>query len=254
VVNPIFNLKNKNIIITGASSGIGRQCAITLSQLGANVILIARNKERLKDIFNKLKKGNHLILSQDITEYAKLEEVVNTAVDKIGRISGFVHSAGTEVTLPLRSMKPSYYEEIFSVNVIAGFELAKIISKKKYINKEGASFVFISSVMGILGQSGKIAYCSSKGALTSGVKAMALELAPKNIKVNCVLPGVVETEMSNKMFENLSEESKKLIINMHPLGLGKTEDIASACAFLLSDAAKWIIGINLIVDGGYSAR
>ncbi|MDP8263029.1 MAG: SDR family oxidoreductase [Candidatus Ancaeobacter aquaticus] len=254
MVNPIFNLKNKNIIITGASSGIGRQCAITLSQLGANVILIARNKERLKDIFNKLKKGNHLILSQDITEYAKLEEVVNTAVDKIGRISGFVHSAGTEVTLPLRSMKPSYYEEIFSVNVIAGFELAKIISKKKYINKEGASFVFISSVMGILGQSGKIAYCSSKGALTSGVKAMALELAPKNIKVNCVLPGVVETEMSNKMFENLSEESKKLIINMHPLGLGKTEDIASACAFLLSDAAKWIIGINLIVDGGYSAR
>ena len=253
-MNSIFSLKNKNILITGASSGIGRQCAITFSQLAANIILIARNEERLKDTFDKLDKGNHLIISQDITEYNKLEEVVNTAVDKIGRISGFVHSAGTEVTLPLRSMKPSYYEEIFSVNVIAGFELAKIISKKKYINKEGASFVFISSVMGILGQSGKIAYCSSKGALTSGVKAMALELAPKNIKVNCVLPGVVETEMSNKMFENLSEESKKLIINMHPLGLGKTEDIASACAFLLSDAAKWIIGINLIVDGGYSAR
>ena len=254
MVNPIFNLNNKNIIVTGASSGIGRQCAITFSQLGANIILIARNKERLKDTFSQLKKGNHLIISQDITEYDKLEEVIGTAVNKIGRISGFVHSAGIEMTLPLRSMQPSYYEKMFSVNVIAGFELAKIISKKKYINKEGASFVFISSVMGILGEAGKVGYCSSKGALISGVKAMALELASKNIRFNCILPGVVETEMTNKMLEKLSEESKKSIINMHPLGLGKPEDISNACAFLLSDASRWITGTNLIVDGGYSAK
>ena len=253
-MNPIFNLKNKNIIITGASSGIGRQCAIIFSQLGANVILIARNEERLKDTFNKLDKGNHLIIPQDITEYTKLEEVVNTAVDKIGRIYGFVYSAGIEMTLPLRNIQPFYYEEIFSVNVIAGFELAKIISIKKYLNKNGASFVFISSIMGILGQPGKVAYCSSKGALISGAKAMALELVKKNIRVNCILPGVVETEMINKRFQGLSEESKKEIIDMHPLGLGKPEDIANASAFLLSDAARWITGINLIVDGGYSAR
>ena len=253
-MDSIFNLKNKNILITGASSGIGRQCSMTFSQLGANVILIARNKERLKDTFNKLDKGNHLIISQDITKYDKLEEVINTAADKIGRISGFVHSAGIEMTLPLRNMQPSYYEKMFSVNVISGFELAKIISKKKYIDKEGASFVFISSVMGILGQSGKIAYCSSKGALISGVMAMALELAKKNIRANCILPGVVETEMSNKMLKNLPEESKKSILGMHPLGLGKPEDITNACAFLLSDASGWITGTNLIVDGGYSAK
>jgi len=253
-VNPIFNLKNKNIIITGASSGIGRQCAIIFSQLGANVILIARNEERLKDTFNKLDKGNHLIIPQDITEYTKLEEVVNTAVDKIGRIYGFVYSAGIEMTLALRSMQPFYYEEIFSVNVIAGFELAKIISNKKYLNKNGASFVFISSIMGILGQPGKVAYCSSKGALISGAKAMALELAKKNIRVNCILPGLVETEMSNKMLEKLSEESRKSIIDIHPLGLGKPEDIANACVFLLSDDSRWITGTKLIVDGGYSAR
>jgi len=144
-MNSAFSLKNKNIIITGASSGIGRQCAIIFSQLGANVILIARNEERLKDTYDKLGKGNHLIISQDITEYTKLEEVVNTAVDKIGRIYGFVHSAGIEMTLSLRSMQPSYYEEMFSLNVIAGFELAKIISKKRYINKNGTSFVFIAS-------------------------------------------------------------------------------------------------------------
>jgi len=253
-MDSIFDLKNKNIIVTGASSGIGKQCAITFSQLGANVILIARNKERLKDTYNKLEKGNHLIISQDIIKYEKLEEVVNTAVNKLGRISGFVHSAGIEMTLPLRNIQPSYYEEIFSVNVIAGFELAKIISKKKYLDGDGASFIFISSVMGILGQPGKVAYCSSKGALISGARAMALELEKKNIRVNCILPGVVETEMSNKMFENLPEESKKSIIDMHPLGLGKSEDIANACTFLLSDASRWITGTNLIVDGGYSAR
>jgi len=253
-VNSIFNLNNKNIIITGASSGIGRQCAITLSQFGANVILVARNEERLNQAFNKLSKGNHIIIVQDITKYDKLEEIVSTAVEKIGKISGFIHSAGIEMILPLRSMKHSYYENIFAINVISGFELARIISKQKYLNEKGTSFVFISSVMGILGQAGKVGYCSSKGALISGVKVMALELASKNIRVNCILPGVVETEMSKKMFEKLPEESKKSIVNMHPLGLGKPEDIASACAFLLSNAAKWITGTNLIVDGGYSAR
>jgi NAD(P)-dependent dehydrogenase (short-subunit alcohol dehydrogenase family) len=124
----------------------------------------------------------------------------------------------------------------------------------KYLDENGASFVFISSVMGILGQSGKVAYSSSKGALISGAKAMALELAKKKIRVNCILPGVVETEMSNEMFQKLSEESKKSILEMHPLGLGKPEDIANACAFLLSDASGWITGTNLLVDGGYSAK
>lgn len=251
----IFNLNNKNIIVTGASSGIGRQCAITFSQLGANVILIARNKERLEDTYNKLDKGNHLIVSQDITEYDKLlGEVINPAVHKMGKISGFIHSAGTEMTLPLRSMTSFYYKNMFAINVISGFELARIISKKKYLDENGASFVFISSVMGMLGQAGKVGYCSSKGALISGTKAMALELASKNIRVNCVLPGIVETEMSNKMFDSLPEESKKSIINMHPLGLGKPNDIAYACAYLLSDAARWITGSNLVIDGGYSAQ
>lgn len=254
MLDSIFNLKNKNIIITGASTGIGRQCAITFSKLGANVVLIARNKERLKETYNRLYKRNHLIISQNITEYDKLEEVVNTAVHKVGKISGFVHSAGVEMTMPLRSMQPSYYEEMFSINVIAGFELAKIISKKKNKSKEGASFVFISSIMSTLGQVGKIAYCSSKGGLLSGAKAMALELVSKNIRVNAISPAVVETEMSKKMFSYLSEESQNEIKSMHPLGLGQPEDIASACVFLLSDAAKWITGTNLIVDGGYSAK
>ena len=250
----LFDLKNKNIFITGASSGIGRQCAITFSKFGANVILVARNKERLEQTFNKLTKGNHIFIVQDITEYDKLEEIINFSVGKIGKISGFVHSAGIDKLMPFKLIEPDIYKEMFDVNMISGFELARIISKKKYTNKEGASFVFISSIMGILGQIGKIAYCSSKGALISGAKAMALELVKKNIKVNCILPGVVETEMSKQVLSNLSEGSREEILNMHPLGLGKPDDIAYACAFLLSDASRWITGTNLIVDGGYSAK
>lgn len=253
-MNSNFNLNNKNIIVTGASSGIGRQCAINFSQIGANVILVARNEERIKKTFKELRKGNHIFIVQDITQYDKLEEIVSNTVEKIGKISGFVHSAGIEMILPLKGMQPSYYEKMFAINVIAGFELAKIISKKRYLSEKGASFVFVSSIMGILGQPGRVGYCSSKGALISGIKAMALELAKKNIRVNCVLPGVVKTEMSNEMFKRLSEESKKEIIDMHPLGLGIPEDIANTSAFLLSDASRWVTGSNLIVDGGYSAK
>ncbi len=253
-MDKLFNLDNKNIMITGASSGIGKQCAITFSQFGANIILVARNKERLEQTFNKLNKGNHIFIVQDITEYDKLEEIINISVGKIGRISGFVHSAGADKLLPFKLIEPATYEEMFATNTISGFEIARIISKKKYMNSEGASFVFISSIMGILGQIGKIAYCSSKGAVVSGIKAMALELASKKIRVNSILPAVVETEMSKQVLGNLSGESREEILNMHPLGLGKPDDIAYACAFLLSDTSRWITGTNLIVDGGYSAK
>jgi NAD(P)-dependent dehydrogenase (short-subunit alcohol dehydrogenase family) len=253
-MNSIFNLNNKNVIITGASSGIGRQCAIAFSKSGANVILVARNKERLKETFDKLEKGNHLFISQDITKYEKLEDMVKNAVKEVGKIYGFVHSAGIDMTLPLSVMQSSYYEKIFAINVISGLELAKIISKKKYINKNSASFIFIASIMGVIGNAALTGYSASKGAIISAIKPLAIELAHKNIRVNSISPGQVETEMAVRFFKVISKESKEEIIKMHPLGLGKPEDVANACIFLLSDASRWITGTNLIVDGGYCAK
>ena len=251
-MNNPFSLEDKNIIITGASSGIGRQCAISCSQMGAKIVLIARNKERLKETFDKLESGNHLYYSQDITNYHKLEPIIKNAVTAVGKISGFIHSAGIEMTLPFNVLKPAKFEEVYSINVISAFNIAQLISKKKYSGAK-ASFVFISSIMAQLGQPGKIGYCSSKGALISGARAMALELAHKQIRVNSILPGMVKSEMSLKLLNTLSDDAKKEIDKMHPLGIGTVNDVANACIYLLSDASKWVTGTNLIVDGGYSS-
>ena len=150
-------------------------------------------------------------------------------------------------------MTKTDFENLFAVNVIAGFELCKIISHKKYISPDGGSFVFIGSVMGVLGQPGKIGYCASKGALVAGVKAMALELSAKKIRANCLLPGIVETGMTTKLFDSVLPENRQAIVDKHPLGLGTPEDVAYLSSFLLSDLARWITGASIAIDGGYSA-
>jgi NAD(P)-dependent dehydrogenase (short-subunit alcohol dehydrogenase family) len=251
----LFSLHGRHILVTGAASGIGRQTAITLSQHGATLTLLSRREEQLQEMVSLLTEPEkHAAFPLDVTRYEALEEVIGAAVQKAGGVSGFVHSAGMEMTKPLAMLKPQNYEEVFAVNVIAGFELAKILAKKKYAAQAPASFVFIASVVSTVGQPAKIAYSSSKGALIAGVKSMALELAPKRIRVNAISPAVIETEMSRQWINHLSLEEKERMIQQHPLGLGTTEDVANACLFLLSEAARWITGTNLIVDGGYSAH
>lgn len=249
-MNNPFSLAGKNIIITGASSGIGKQCAVSCSEMGANIVLIGRDEERLKETYNCLKTGNHLYYILDITKYDEIENVIMESVSKIGKISGLIHSAGKEITVPINMMKPAFYEDLYAVNVISGLEFTRIVSKKKY-SEVPMSIVFIASVMGSFGDSAFSAYCSSKGAVINVTKSLAIELAQKQIRVNCISPGFIkDTAMSNNMAKNISEE--KLLLQ-HPLGFGKTIDVANACIYLLSSASQWVTGINLVVDGGYSA-
>ena len=249
-----FRLDGKNILITGASSGIGKQCAIECSKEGANIILIGRNTERLKQTMDEMEGKTHLFYSLDITDFENIEPMVSDAVNQLGKIHGFIHSAGIETTLPLKVLKPVNYQELFNVNVIAGFEFARIITKKKYINETGASLLFIASITGIIGRVGLIAYSATKGALISAVKSMALELASKNIRVNSISPGTVMTEMMKKYLETLNDEQRNKRLDNIPLGIGAPKDVAHGCIYLLSDAAKWVTGTNLIVDGGYCAK
>jgi NAD(P)-dependent dehydrogenase (short-subunit alcohol dehydrogenase family) len=250
----MISLSGKRILVTGASSGIGRVLSQQASLLGASLILIGRNKDRLQQTYQNLMGARHEQYSVDITDCSQMEEIIHVIVTQNGPISGFVHCAGIEKTLPLKASKNNVFKEVFDTNVFAGFEIARIISQRNMFDVNGASFVFISSVMGKVGEPGKVVYCSSKSALLSGTKAMALELAPKKIRCNCVLPGIVETNMVKKLFETIPQEAKDKIIAKHPLGLGKPEDIASLIIFLLSDHAKWITGSEYIIDGGYSAH
>jgi len=248
------NLQSKNILITGAASGIGRACAEACVEAGARVILLDQNQEGLHETEKRAGESECLSVKIDLTSYSEFESIIKSVSEKMGKISGFIHSAGIGITKPLKLLNPSDYEKIFSINTISAFELVRIISKKMFLPEEGASYILISSVMGRLGDIGNIAYCASKGALIPAAKAMALELANKRIRVNCVLPGVVQTEMAKKLFDTISDEAKMELLGKHPLGFGTPEDVANTCVYLLSDFSKWITGSEFFVDGGYSSH
>jgi len=192
-------------------------------------------------------------MQQELTEYEKLEELVSNAAGDIGKFHGLIHAAGIEIVIPLRLLENKHYEKAFAVNVISGYELTKALVKKKNFSEKGGSLVFIASVAGTGGQAGKLAYSSSKAALINGVKTLALELAPKNIRVNSISPGICKTEMSSVFLKKIPEENRLELVKKHPLGIGEPIDIANASIFLLSEASRWITGINLVVDGGFTA-
>ncbi|MGI9581727.1 SDR family NAD(P)-dependent oxidoreductase [Chryseobacterium sp. RRHN12] len=249
-----FSLKNKIILITGASSGIGRSCSVGCSKSGANLILVGRNHAELMKTVSMLDPETKVeTITEDITQSENLEAIIADKVSVLGKISGFIHCAGIEKTLPLKKHHSQLYQDIFAVNVIAGLEIAKILSLKKY-KDETSSFVFISSVAGMVGEAGKAAYSASKGAVIAGARSLAMELSRSNIRVNSISPAMVNTPILEKMFEDIGEEASSEIIKKHPLGIGEPEDVANACIFLLSDASRWVTGTNLVIDGGYSAQ
>lgn len=250
-----YALANKTLLITGASSGIGRQCAILCSQMGATVIGLGRDAGRLEETLSLMEQPDkHLFIPVDLLDQSALEVAISNAVSQKGKLHGMINSAGISTTLPLRMMKPDKIETFFQTNVASAINLARVLTKPAHMAEEGGSLVFITSVMATVGESGKSLYALTKGAVLAAAKSLAIELAPKNIRVNCVSPGVVVSPMSQKSFYSQGEETLNHIKSLHPLGLGTPEDVAAACGYLLSDAARWVTGSNLVVDGGYSAR
>ncbi len=249
-----FSLIDKTILITGASSGIGASCSQICSESGANLILMGRNQNNLLQTLKQLKPGNHSVISFDLLNIEGIEKELEEPLSRYGKIHGLIHCAGIDITRPLNALRKSDYQVVFDTNVISGFEIARILSKKQYSATNGSSYIFISSVMGIVGESAKTAYSASKGALLAGCRSMALELAAKKIRVNCISPAIIQTELVEKLFSELPEGAVDIIKSKHPLGFGTPQDIANACIFLLSDEAKWITGSNLVIDGGYSCQ
>jgi NAD(P)-dependent dehydrogenase (short-subunit alcohol dehydrogenase family) len=252
--NP-FSLEGKTILVTGASSGIGRQCAIDCSKMGARVVAIARNQERLDETLSVLDGDGHHSYSYDFSDTDGIAELVSTVVNDCGRIGGMVYAAGVEKTLPFKMLKSDDYSEIFKVNTISAFEMAKNVSNIKNFNKlVGGGIVFISSITATIARVGTAAYSASKGAMVSAARVLASELAARKIRVNCISPGTVLTPLMQNYLDKLSEEDYQKRIGGFPLGLGETTDISNACIYLLSDASRWITGQNIIIDGGFTMQ
>ncbi len=254
-----FTLAGKKIVVTGASSGIGRAIALSCAEAGADVIVMGRCRERLEECVSAFPYGiRSSIVTIDFNElhvFEEMEPAIANVVAKLGKIDGFVHSAGSAYSRPLRVTQLSDFLTDYQLNVAAGFGLAGILSKKKYLNPAGASFVFISSVTARIGTAGKCSYSATKGALLSGARALAAELCEKKIRINTVSPGyVANTGITRDDLERLTEEGRQRIERDHPLGIGEPDNIAGPVVFLLSDAAKWITGSDLCIDGGYGLR
>lgn len=241
--NP-FSLQGKNILITGASSGLGRSIAIECSKMGASVIITGRNKDRLQDTYAKLASSGNRQIVCDLTN----KESFSSLCNELPQLDGVVMNAGIPCSTPVKHNSDSFMRDLFETNTFANFNLSKYLIRKNKINKKG-SIIFISSVASDRPYKGNSIYSASKAAINSFAKVLALEVANKEIRVNCISPGIIPTKENDSAF---SDEDLKQQNNQMPLGFGEPIAIANSSIYLLCDASKWITGINLIVDGGQS--
>jgi NAD(P)-dependent dehydrogenase (short-subunit alcohol dehydrogenase family) len=243
--NP-FSLAGKTILVTGASSGIGRAIAIECSKMGAVVNIVGRNRIRLEETFTQLTGDRHKIILADLTSEKDLERLVSDLIP----LDGLVHSAGIIKRVPLKLITEAAYEELLRVNLIAPALLTKKLYKAKLLKPE-SSIVLISSVGSNIASLGNIMYMSSKGGLNSFMRGSALELASLGIRVNSIEPGMIKTNLTR----GIPDEELIKDINRYPLGrYGQPEEVAYAALYLLSDATKWMTGSILRIDGGISLK
>ena len=249
MINP-FSLEGKTILVTGASSGIGRGIAIQCSRMGARVVINGRNEQRLQDTLSQMEGQEHIVISADLANQEGIDRVIsNTPV-----LDGYVHSAGIPTITPVKNIDRELMENMLNVNTIAPITMTSLLVKKKILQKK-SSVVLIASISGVCtGNTGEAPYSATKGALSGFVKTAAIELAARGTRINTICPGLVPTtilEMSDKLFSK-----EQLIETMGPRypmkRFGTPEDIANGAVYLLSDASSWVTGINLVIDGGFT--
>lgn len=250
--NPMA-LDGRTVLVTGASSGLGRAISVLISRLGGQVILVARDIKRLEETRSLMDAGDHRVEALDLCELDTVTAWMKQLSAQVGPLDGLVHSAGLHATLPLRVLKPSRLEEMMTVNVSAAMALARGF-RQRGVRAEQGSIVFLASVAALAGSPGNAAYSATKGALVSMCRSLAVELAPEQIRVNCLAPGWVPTELAARAEEKLDDGQLQAISDLHPLGLGRPDDVAHAAAFLLADTGRWMTGQTLVIDGGYTCH
>lgn len=248
MINP-FSLEGKTILVTGASSGIGRATAITCSQMGATVVVTGRNEQRLQETFDALEGDGHMQIVADIAS----DEQIDALVEQLPTLHGLVNNAGITETCPTQFIKRDNLEKVMEVNTIAPILLTQKILKKKKIGK-GSSIVFTCSISGTcVCVGGNVLYSASKGAIHGFMRNAALDLAAKGIRVNDVCPGMIDTHILDA--GTIGEEELKLEAQKYPMKrFGKPEEVAYGIIYLLSDASSFCTGSSIVMDGGFTLQ
>lgn len=248
-MNNPFSLEGKTILVTGASSGIGRATAIACSQMGAVVVVTGRNESRLQETLDALEGSGHQMIVADITN----DDQIDYLVDQIPAINGLVNNAGITETCPTQFVKRDKLNHVLEVNTIAPILLTQRILKKKKLGK-GGSIVITCSISGtsVCG-GGNVLYSASKGAIHGFMKNAALDLAHKGIRVNDVCPGMIDTHILDA--GTISEEQLDIEAQRYPMKrFGKPEEVAYGIIYLLSDASSFVTGASIVIDGGFTLQ
>ena len=241
--NP-FSLEGKTILVTGASSGIGRGIAVTCSKMGATVIINGRNKDRLQETLSQMEGEGHLVAIGDLTDSESLIKMVCS----LPKLDGLVQCAGMGQRKPCKDLYLDDVNQVMDVNFKAPVMLQAVLLRQKKINK-GASIVFVASIASWSPSFGNSVYSASKGAIISYANCLALELAARKIRVNCISPAMVWTDLI--LADGTDEEQLKEDEQKYPLKrYGQPDDIANLAVYMLSDASTWMTGSNVKISGG----
>lgn len=248
-MNNPFSLSDKTILVTGASSGIGKSTAIECSKLGAKVVVTGRNEERLNQTLFELEGEGHLAIVADLST----EEGVNALVNQCPLIDGLVNNAGSTIMVPTQFISREKLMQVLEVNTVAPIMLTQKLLNKKKLGK-GASIVITDSISGVkIASPGNVLYSTSKSAINGFVKNAALDLASKNIRVNAVCPGMIDTHILDN--GSVTAEDVEADMKKYPLRrYGKPEEVAYAIIYFLCDASGFTTGANLVIDGGFTLQ
>lgn len=238
-----FSLEGRRLLVTGASSGLGRAIATACASRGATVVLAGRDVGRLEETRGSMTRGDHLAISADLVETDGRDRVVA----QCGAIDGIVHSAGISRLSPIRMTTPQHVADVWRINYEAPVLLTQKLLAKNQVASNG-SILFMSSIAAFIGVAGVGVYSGTKAALIATMRCLAMEVVKRGIRVNCLAPALVETPLlaaTETVVANMDEQRAA-----YPLGFGKPDDVANAAVFFLSNASRWITGTTLVMDGG----
>ena len=241
------------VVVSGASSGIGRATAVEVVRQGGRAVLLGRRREALDKTAALAGPADRTeVVEIDLAALDGIVPAVTGLAKRLGPLYGLFHAAGASKLSPLATTTPERLRTLMDLNLLAGLELTRALTRRDVLAPAGGSVVFVASVAAHVGAAGQTGYSATKGAVVAAVRSMAVELAPRKTRVNCLSPGVVESEMTSATAAQLGAEQWQRIVDRHPLGIGAPEDVARAAVFLLHPANRWITGVDWAVDGGYT--